>query len=111
MINPVNEISSLSRTRGLGGVSSVMGSSSSAGQVTPGQQTGMSFAEVLGQMTTDTMTNLKQAETSSIEGIQGKANTREVVDSILQAEQSLQTAVAIRDKIVNAWLEVTKMQI
>ena len=41
----------------------------------------------------------------------GKANTREVVDAVMQAEQSLQTAIAFRDKIVNAYLEITKMQI
>jgi flagellar hook-basal body complex protein FliE len=29
---------------------------------------------------------------------------------MLQAEQTLQTAIAIRDKVVSAFLEVTKMQ-
>lgn len=111
MINSINEISSLSLTRGAGSISSITGESSVSGHVTPGQETGMSFASVLGQMSTDAVNNLRQAEASSMEGIQGKANTREVVDSILAAEQSLQTAIAVRDKIVNAWLEVSKMQI
>ena len=48
---------------------------------------------------------------ASFEGIQGKANTREVVDAMLSAEQSLQTAIALRDKIVSAYLDITKMQI
>ena len=55
--------------------------------------------------------DLKQAEQTSFDGLMGKANTREVVDAVMQAEQSLQTAIAFRDKIVNAYLEITKMQI
>jgi flagellar hook-basal body complex protein FliE len=47
----------------------------------------------------------------SFKAIQGNANTREVVDAVLEAQQSLQTAMALRDKIVSAYLEVTKMQI
>ena len=47
----------------------------------------------------------------SIEALQGKADTREVVDAVMSAEQSLQTAVAIRDKIVTAYLEVSRMAI
>ena len=36
---------------------------------------------------------------------------REVVDALMSAEQSLQTAIAIRDKLVTAYLEVSRMQI
>ena len=54
---------------------------------------------------------LKLSETKSFEAIQGKAGTREVVDAVMNAEQSLQTAIAIRDKVVTAYLEVARMQI
>jgi flagellar hook-basal body complex protein FliE len=112
MIDGIKQLSSLSLTRDVGGISSITGGSSSVTQgVTPGEQTGMSFASVLGNMSMEAMNNLKQAEVSSIEGIQGKANTREVVDAVLAAEQSLQTAIALRDKIVTAYLDITKMQI
>ena len=47
----------------------------------------------------------------SIAGIKGQAGTYEVVSSIMQAEQSLRMAVAIRDKIVSAYLEISRMQI
>ena len=36
--------------------------------------------------------------------------TREVVDAVMQAQQTLQTAIAIRDKVVTAFLDVTRMQ-
>jgi flagellar hook-basal body complex protein FliE len=112
MIDKINQLSSLSLTRDLGGISSVSTDLTGATrEKTPGEQTGMSFASVLGNMSVDAMNNLKKAEVASFEGIQGKANTREVVDAVLSAEQSLQTAIALRDKIVSAYLEVSKMQI
>ncbi len=111
MIDNVQNVSSLSLTRGLGSVAtenstSTMGAQGSAAV----ENSALSFANVLGGMATDAVNSLKTAEAKSFEGIQGKANTREVVDAVLQAEQSLQTAMAFRDKIVNAYLEITKMQ-
>jgi Flagellar hook-basal body protein len=109
MIDSITQISSLSPTRNLKEL--VETSSSLNGTLAPGENAGMNFASVLGSMATDTMNSLKFAEVKSFEGIQGKANTREVVDAVLQAQQSLNTAIALRDKIVNAYLEVTKMSI
>lgn len=109
MIDNITKISSLSSTRGL--ESLVESGSSKLGGVAPGDNPGLNFASVLGSVATDSMNSLKLAETKSFEAIQGKANTREVVDAVLQAQQSLNTAIALRDKIVNAYLEVTKMSI
>lgn len=111
MIDGIKQVSSLSLTRGASGVSSLTESVFGNEQTTPAQQTGASFASILGNMSVDAMNNLKKAEVASFEGIQGKANTREVVDAMLSAEQSLQTAIALRDKIVSAYLDITKMQI
>ncbi|NML74885.1 flagellar hook-basal body complex protein FliE [Rhizobium sp. S-51] len=112
MIDQINTVSSLAKAAGLGSVTTdAVSSSSSAIGTTPGTQTGVSFASVLGEMATGAVNNLKQAEATSFDGISGKANPREVVDAVLAAEQSLQTAIALRDKIVSAYLEITKMQI
>ncbi len=116
MIDKIQNVSSLSFGKGLDGISSVTNSSMGAQglgttALTPGQSTGMNFGEILGNMATDTMNSIKGAESMSFKAIQGKANTREVVDAVLEAQQSLQTALAFRDKVVNAYLEITKMQI
>ena len=58
-----------------------------------------------------TVDTLKHAEQVSVQALQGKADTREVVDAVMSAEQALQTAIAIRDKIVSAYLEVSRMAI
>ena len=55
--------------------------------------------------------DLRHAEKVSIQGIKGQATTREVVDAVMTAQQSLQTALAIRDKIVSAYLEISRMTI
>ena len=47
----------------------------------------------------------------SVQGLQGQADTREVVDAVMSAEQALQAAVAIRDKIVSAYMEISRMAI
>lgn len=72
---------------------------------------GPSFIDVLRGAATDMFGELKNAETMSYEGIAGKASTREVVDAVMNADRSLQTAIAIRDKVVSAYLDITKMPI
>lgn len=104
-------LSGLSPTSLFGGVGSVGGQTSSG--MTSGSATapGMSFASMVSQTVGDTVSQLKGAEQLSIDALQGKADMRTVVDAVMSAEQSLQAAVAIRDKIVTAYLEVSRMAI
>lgn len=111
MIDQIQNVGSLSKVTGLDSIATDAVSSTTTVGATPGSMTGVSFASVLGDMATSAMHNIKQAEVTSFEGLTGKADTREVVDAVLAAEQSLQTAIALRDKIVSAYLDITKMQI
>ena len=70
-----------------------------------------SFASVLSDLATRTVGTLEHAEQVSVQGLQGQADMRDVVDAVMNAEQSLQSAIAIRDKIVSAYLEVSRMAI
>jgi flagellar hook-basal body complex protein FliE len=72
---------------------------------------GSSFAEMLTRAAGDAIGTLQQAEQVSVQALQGEADIRQVVDAVMSAEQSLQAAVAIRDKIVTAYLEVSRMAI
>jgi flagellar hook-basal body complex protein FliE len=69
------------------------------------------FDSVLKQVTTDAIGTLKAGESASISAIQGKESTRRVVEALMSAEQALQTAVAVRDKVVQAYQEVVRMSI
>lgn len=73
--------------------------------------TGNAFADFMNSVGTNFADSLKTAETKSMDGILGKASTREVVDAVMSADQTLQTAMAFRDKIVSAYLEIVKMPI
>ncbi|MGE7370790.1 flagellar hook-basal body complex protein FliE [Neorhizobium sp. NPDC001467] len=112
MIDAIKNVSSLSLSRGIGSISSDENTTSLLGQTQkPVENAGVSFASVLGSVANNAMETLKTAETKSFEAIQGKANTREVVDAVMEANQSLQTAIALRDKLISAYLDISKMQI
>lgn len=76
-------------------------------------QTGddVGFESVMKQVTTDAIGTLKAGEAASISAMQGKESTRKVVEALMSAEQALQTAVAVRDKVVQAYQEVVRMSI
>lgn len=113
MIESITSIASLSKGGGLESLtrSSTTGMFDEPATQSAGMAAGPSFASVMSEMANTAATNIKQAEQASFDGITGKADLRQVVDAVMAAEQSLQTAIAFRDKLVNAYLEVTKMQI
>ncbi|MEP9389693.1 flagellar hook-basal body complex protein FliE [Mesorhizobium sp. KR9-304] len=104
----------------IGGIGAIdfkaIGSASQLGQGSPAAATGTadatgSFASVLSDLATRTVGTLERAEELAVQGIQGQADTREVVDAVMSAEQALTAAVAIRDKIVSAYMEISRMAI
>ena len=54
---------------------------------------------------------LRKSEAVSLAGLQGAASTQNVVEQLMVAEHSLQSAIAVRDKIVAAYLEIGRMAI
>lgn len=113
MIDAINSVGAFSVMKEAEGTRLTSASSSvfGAAAATPAAPQSQSFASVLGDMATDAIGAMKKAEGASLDGIRGQANTREVVDAVMNAEQSLQTAIAIRDKVVTAYLEIARMQI
>ncbi|MER9421735.1 flagellar hook-basal body complex protein FliE [Mesorhizobium sp. M0317] len=76
-----------------------------------GSEIGTTFAEALSQAASKTVNTLQNAEQVSIQALKGDADTRQVVDAVMSAQQALQTTIAIRDKVVSAYLEITRMGI
>jgi len=69
------------------------------------------FGQMLSQVATDAVSTLKKGEATAISGIQGKASVQQVVEAVMNAQETLQTAIAIRDKLVSAYQEVSRMAI
>jgi flagellar hook-basal body complex protein FliE len=69
------------------------------------------FGAFLSQMAADAANTLKAGEATALAGINGQASTHQVVQAVMTTEQTLQSAIAIRDKVVSAFLELSRMQI
>ncbi len=69
------------------------------------------FSAVLSRMITEATDTLRASEAASIAGVKGQATVQQVVEHVMAAEQTLQAAIAIRDKVTAAYLELGRMQI
>lgn len=72
---------------------------------------GGSFLEVLEQFAGGAVDSLKNGEAAAIGGVQGKVSVQNVVDAVMSAERDLQTVIALRDKAVGAYQEISRMAI
>lgn len=106
MIDPVTALSLGIRPTGLDAFKGVNAATANSDAAAVG-----SFKDVMADIGASTMEKLNVAESTSIEALRGNAAPREVAEAMMSAEQSLQMAVAVRDKIVTAYLEVSRMAI
>jgi flagellar hook-basal body complex protein FliE len=86
----------------------------SAGQASPAagaEGAAGSFAEALGRAAQDTVETMHAADAATEAGIMGNASATEVVMAVARAELALQTTVAIRDRVVQAYQDVMRMPI
>jgi flagellar hook-basal body complex protein FliE len=72
---------------------------------------GPSFEQALTQVIGSAVDTLQTGEAVAIQGVQGAVSPMKVVDSVMSAQRSLQTVLAIRDKAVSAYQEVARMAI
>jgi flagellar hook-basal body complex protein FliE len=69
------------------------------------------FGQILGQVVSDAVGTLQAGESAAIQGLQGALPPFKVVETIMGAQRTLQQALAIRDKAVSAYQEITRMAI
>ncbi len=70
-----------------------------------------SFAQTFKDVAANARDTMRQGEAAAIAGLGGEATIQEVVEAMMGAEQQLRTALAIRDRVVAAYQEVSRMQI
>ncbi|MGE0629213.1 MAG: flagellar hook-basal body complex protein FliE [Hyphomicrobiaceae bacterium] len=107
MIDPITRIVSP-------GIAQVEGPARARGPAAPaegGAVGAADFTSVLSNAIADVAKQLRQAEAVSMAGINGKASMQDVVEQVMAAEQKLQASIAVRDKIVAAYLEISRMAI
>lgn len=69
------------------------------------------FGDVLQNLLSDAVMSLRSGETAATNAMVGKGTIQQAVEGVMQAEQSLSIAIAVRDKVVAAYLEISRMQI
>jgi flagellar hook-basal body complex protein FliE len=89
----------------------VQSAASAVQTVASAASAGADFSAALGQAAGDAVKTLRASETVSMAGIQGKAGLQQVVDGVMSAERTLQTSLAIRDKAVAAYQQISQMPI
>ncbi len=70
-----------------------------------------SFGSVLQNALNGAVETGHAAENSAMQAISGEGNLTEVVTALSRAELALQTATAIRDRVVSAYQDIMKMPI
>ncbi|PVB62675.1 flagellar hook-basal body complex protein FliE [Labrenzia sp. 011] len=112
MINEITALTSSSTTDGILNASSVTRYSSSTPDLGGAAEAAApSFSEAVAQVSQEAIDKIKHGEAAAIAGVDGQASAQQVVEAVLAAESTLQTAIAIRDKVVSAYQEISRMSI
>ncbi len=79
--------------------------------ITPANVPGNNFSDFLSGAIKDSINTMRQGEHAASQQVQGKANLVDVVQSVNAAEITLDTVVAVRDKVVAAYQSIMNMPI
>lgn len=70
-----------------------------------------SFGQFLESAVKDAVGTMKQGEQMAAKQVQGKADMVSVVNAVNNAEMTLDTVVAVRDKVISAYQSIMQMPI
>lgn len=72
---------------------------------------GMNFGDLIKSGLQNVANTLRAGDAASAQAVAGKADLNDVVTAITQAEMTLQTVVAIRDRLISAYQDLMRMPI
>lgn len=70
-----------------------------------------SFGDLLARSMSEAVATGDKAEASSLEALTGRVPLQDLVERVNAAEMSLQTVVAVRDRLITAYQEIMRMPI
>lgn len=98
-VNPAAAINAYSNSQNIGkGMSS-------------GNDSVSTFGDLLKSAAKDSVDSIKKSEQVSAQAIMGEAQLADVVQAVTDAELTLQTVVAVRDRMISAYQEIMRMPI
>ncbi len=80
-------------------------------KVAGGDDDAVTFSDFLRQKTVESIDTLKTGEKMSARAVTGEADITDVVSAVTSAELTLQTVVAVRDRMISAYQEIMRMPI
>ncbi len=102
--NIANVVNAYTQTaRGVGG-----GQAGMEAREAPG---GGEFADLVKSALEEAKRIGDRSENLSIQGIRDNADLNQVITAVAEAETTLKTVVAVRDKVIEAYKEITRMPI
>ena len=72
---------------------------------------GANFADLLKQASGDAVGALKEGEAQTMQAVAGKADLTAVTAAVNNAEIALQAVIAVRDRVISAYQDISKMPI
>jgi len=88
-----------------------MGAGAAGSAITPANVPGGNFSDFLSGAIKDSIGTIRQGEQAATAQVAGKANLVDVVQQVNAAELTLDTVVAVRDKVVAAYQSIMNMPI
>jgi len=88
-----------------------IGGASSTASSAAAQPPGANFSDFLSGAVKDSINSISAGEKASTQAVAGNANIVDVVNSVNSAELTLDTVVAVRDKVVAAYQSIMTMPI
>ncbi len=70
-----------------------------------------SFGDLVRKAAETAVDTLRQGEQASLNGVMGKADIAQVAAAVANADATLQTIVAVRDRMIAAYQDIIKMPI
>lgn len=72
---------------------------------------GGGFGDMLKSVVTDVAATTKASEQASVSGLNKQMDMTDVISAVSNAEMVLDTVVAVRDKVIQAYQEIVRMPI
>ncbi|MEM9059766.1 MAG: flagellar hook-basal body complex protein FliE [Pseudomonadota bacterium] len=100
------KIDSLAASQLYGSVQNSLGAKASADKVE-----GPNFADALESALAEMRRNLQVGETTSVSAMSGQGDVQSLVEALTATEMALETAVTVRDRVVEAYQEILRMPV
>ena len=87
------------------------GATEAAAQAAGSQGASGSFSDALASAVKDAVGTMHKGEIAAAQGAAGQGDVVQVVNAVTAAELTLETVVAIRDRVISAYQDIMKMPI